>query len=63
MDLINDIDAFCAAHGLTETQFGLASLNDKNFVPQLRAGRDVRLSTLEKVRQFMLTYRPSSAAA
>lgn len=63
MDLINDIEAFCEAQGLTESQFGILALNDKNFVPQFRAGRDVRLSTVEKVRQFMLTYRPPQDAA
>lgn len=52
-NLIRQIEAFCADHDLTEGQFGLQVLNDKNFVKQLRQGRDIRLSTAEKVRAFM----------
>lgn len=61
--LLEDIEAFCAARELSEAQFGLLALNDKNFVPQLRDGRDIRFSTAERVRQFIVTYRPESAAA
>ena len=60
--LITEIDAFCAEHGLTEGQFGVAALKDKNFIPDLRAGRDIRLSTAGKVQDFMATYRPKQAA-
>jgi hypothetical protein len=62
MDLINKIEAFCTEHGLSDGQFGILALNDKNFVPQLREGRDVRLSTLERVQGFMAAYRPEQAA-
>lgn len=61
--LLDDIEAFCKARELTEAQFGLLALNDKNFVPQLREGRDIRFSTAERVRQFMLTYLPEQSAA
>lgn len=61
--LIEDIEAFCRAQSLSEAQFGVLALNDKNFVPQLREGRDIRVSTAEKVRRFMVTFRPESQAA
>jgi hypothetical protein len=61
--LITEIDTFTALHGINERDFGLQALNDKNFVPQLRAGRDVRVSTVVKVRDFMASFEPQSAAA
>lgn len=60
-DLLHDIETFCAKHDLTESQFGLGALNDKNFVPQFRDGRDIRFSTAEKVRLFMDTYGRAAA--
>ena len=54
--LLEEIELFIGAHGLAETTFGNKALGDKHFVKQLRAGRDIRLSTAGKVKQFMLTY-------
>lgn len=61
--LLDDIIAFCEARELSEGQFGILALNDKNFVPQLREGRDIRFSTAERVRRFMVTHMPSEKAA
>lgn len=63
MDLITEIEAFCTEHELTEGQFGVGALNDKNFVPQLREGRDLRLSTVERVRNWMANYSPTQGEA
>jgi hypothetical protein len=54
--LLAEIETFIAAHGLAETTFGQKALGDKHFVKQLRAGRDIRLSTAGRVKTFMLTY-------
>lgn len=62
-DLLTDILAFCTKHGLSETRFGELALNDKPFVSQLRDGRDMRLSTVQRVRDFMEEYRPDPPAA
>jgi hypothetical protein len=62
-NLIDQIDAFCALHGLSESQFGISALNDKNLVPQLRSGRDVRLSTVARIKDWMAGYSPPSSAA
>lgn len=61
--LITDIEAFCAEHDLTDGQFGLLALNDKNFLNDLREGRDIRLSTAQRVTDFMATYRSDKADA
>lgn len=66
--LITEIDAFMTAHGLTERQFGVLALNDKNLVPQLRGAggkRPRRLwpETEAKVREVMAAYQPHSEAA
>lgn len=66
--LIDDIDAFIAAHSITERQFGELALNDKNLVPQMRGdrgGRPRRLwpETEAAIRRFMSTYRPEADAA
>lgn len=66
--LIDDIATFCAAHGLSERQFGELVLNDKNLVPQLRGDggkRPRRLwpETEAKVRREMAAYRPQASAA
>jgi hypothetical protein len=61
--LLSEIELFIAAHGLAETTFGHKALGDKHFVRQLREGRDIRLSTQGKVKQFMLTYASDREAA
>ena len=62
-DLLHEIEAFCDAHDIAPSRFGLIALNDKAFVGQLRAGRRVWPETEQKVRRFMATYRPEAAAA
>ena len=61
--LLADIETFCTAQEMAESQFGLLALNDKNFVADLRDGRDIRFSTAERVRQFMVGYRREEKAA
>lgn len=61
--LLNEIEEFCMAHSLAETRFGELALGDKPFVSQLRAGRDVRMSTARRVRAFMAEYTATERAA
>jgi hypothetical protein len=61
VSLLSDIDAFLAAHQMSEARFGVEALGDKHFVQELRQGRDIRLSTQDRVRRFMLTYRGAAA--
>lgn len=60
--LLKEIEAFCMAHGIAESRFGELALGDKPFVSQLRAGRDVRMSTARKLRSFMAEYAAGKAA-
>lgn len=66
--LLDEIIAFSTTNDLTENQFGLLALNDKNFVRDLKgdAGKRPRRvwpETEAKVRGFMATYRRQDAAA
>lgn len=61
--LLSEIEVFITAHGLAETTFGQKALGDKHFVRQLREGRDIRLSTVGRIKQFMLTYASDREAA
>lgn len=58
--LLDEIEAFCATRKMSVTTFGLRAVNDPNIVPQLRGGRDVRLTTVERLQSFM---RSSQEAA
>lgn len=60
--LTNRIDAFCEKHELSEWQFGELALKDRHFVRQVRAGRDLRMSTVRRVEEFMAEYRPDEAS-
>jgi lysine/ornithine N-monooxygenase len=61
--LTSEIELFMEAHGLSATKFGLLALNDRHLVKQLRKGRRLWPETADKVRQFMVTYRPEREAA
>ena len=64
MQLLSDIEAFVAAHEMTERRFGELALNDKNFVSDIRdKDRSPSLKTVERLKRFMMTYRPDQDAA
>lgn len=54
--LLADVEAFLQRHEMNYTSFGRQALNDTAFVARLRAGKDLRFDTAEKVRQFMDEY-------
>lgn len=65
-DLIDAIDRFVAATGISEITFGRKALRDPHFVRDLRNGRRVWPETEAKVRAFMRGERkilPGDAAA
>lgn len=57
-DLLSEIEAFLATHKMAAAKFGQKAMSDMGFVLRLRAGRDVRVSTADKAREFMRTYKP-----
>lgn len=52
-DLLAEIDAYCAASGLTRSKFGTDALNDPRFVFDLEAGRECRRATIQRALEFM----------
>lgn len=52
-DLIAEIDAYCVAHGLSETRFGVIMMRDPRFVSDLRRGRELRRRTEGVLRAKM----------
>lgn len=61
MDIVAEIEAFVAKHEeLSDSLFGDLAVNDRHLVRDLRAGRDLRMSTVGKIRAFMATYRPAT---
>ena len=56
--LLKDVEAFLMESGMAPTTFGLSSVGDGHFVRDLKAGKDVRASTIDVVRMFMADYRP-----
>ena len=55
--LVDEIDTFLARHSMTAADFGIAAMSDIAFVYKLRKGRDVRVSTVDRVRAYMAGYR------
>lgn len=51
--LIAEVEAFLDRHEMSPTAFGLASVNDGHFVRDLREGKDIKLSTVDRVIKFM----------
>lgn len=51
--LLAEIEAFLVRHGMAPTTFGLEVCNDAKLVSDLRAGRDMKLSMVDRVRAFM----------
>lgn len=65
MALLQEIEAFCAKHGLSDWQFGELALKDKHLLRQMRGvgvKRPRRLwpDTEQRVREFMRSYRPAA---
>lgn len=60
-ELVNDIEAFRAATGMTVTGFGRAAVGDGNFLPDLSNGRQPSLTLIDRVRSFMQSQRESAA--
>lgn len=60
-DLIDDIDDFCARHGMSDSQFGRMALNNPAFVGRVRGlydrpPLDPRRSTVDRVYDWMDAY-------
>lgn len=57
---LQEIDAFLAHTGMTASQLGEQAVSDKKFVSRIRSGSSLTVRTLDRVREFMRAYRPST---
>ena len=62
-DLLSQVQAFLAQHGMAPSRFGVLAVNDKNFVRDLSAGRRMWPETVERVRSFMASHTDTAKAA
>lgn len=51
--LLKQIDAFTARHRMSDTAFGLASVNDSKIVPRIRSGKNITFRTFDRLVAFM----------
>ena len=51
--LLKQIDAFNARHGMSDTAFGLAAVNDSKIVPRIRSGKNITFRTFDRLTEFM----------
>ena len=59
-----EIETFLANAGMDPTKLGKESLNDPNFVFDLREGRSPSARTIDRVRSFIAKHpHPKGAAA
>lgn len=59
IDLLAKIDSFRAAHGLSESAFGLAAVSDVKIVRRIRAGQNITLGTIERIEAWMAQQPPA----
>ena len=56
--LLAEVEDFLKRHDMAPTTFGTLAANDMKLVSELRDGRDIRLSTADRIRRFMREYTP-----
>lgn len=61
--ILQDIEAFLSATGMTKTEFGLSALNDGKLIDNLRDGRRIWPETEKKIRDFIKSHRAPEARA
>lgn len=52
-ELLAKIEGFIASRGISSTDFGLKSVNDRRLIPDLRAGRELRRATRERILSYI----------
>lgn len=59
--LLSEIEAFLSTRKIKESTFGRMAVNDGKFVGRLRAGANMTLATVSRVRTFIETREASVA--
>lgn len=62
-DLLDDIEAFCAARNMSKAAFGREALRDPRFVYDIEKGRECLPRTIRKARHFLVTGKRWEAQA
>ncbi len=62
-ELLAEIEAFLRETGIAPTRFGQDAVGEKSFMIELRRGRDLRLSTVAKVKTYMERERRKRAGS
>ena len=55
-DFLETIEKFLLKEGISPSSFGMKAVNDPSFVDRVRAGRECREETQNRVLEFMRTY-------
>jgi hypothetical protein len=53
-NILKTVEQFCTDHKMGWSTFGAKSVGDPNLIKQLRAGRELRSKTREKIEKFMI---------
>ena len=62
-ELLREVETFLARRtGMSETTFGRLAVNDGKFVGRLRAGRNMTLATIERVKAYIKAERATAPA-
>jgi hypothetical protein len=52
-ELLRKIARFCGRTGMSDSGFGLAVINDKNLVRQMREGRNPNAATIDIINRYI----------
>lgn len=52
-ELFDDIEAFCAKHGITTAEFGRQAVNDRGFFTRLKAGTSPRQVMIARIDAYL----------
>ena len=62
-DLLAEVLAYCEARAVPHTRFGREAVGDGSLVADMLAGRELRKSTRDRVRRYLVTGAPQRGAA
>ncbi len=57
--LLLEIEAFLASSGLSAAAFGIQAVRDPAIVYDIRKGKNPRLDTADRLRDFMAAWKPA----
>lgn len=61
-ELLAEIEAFLATHQIAPSKFGRLAVNDGKIVSRIRARKDIRVVTINRIRDFLQSRASKDAA-